>query len=122
MPPLALSLFWIVFYTRAYMRGPEGSVRDWLAAGQNATVLGPRTVTISDTEVVETKGVQTTQVRWDGVAEVVRNDQYMLIVLSPEIAFTVPKRVFASADEAEQFYTATQTYYDQARQAHEASA
>lgn len=104
------------------MRGPEGSVRDWLAAGQNATVLGPRTVTISDTEVVETKGVQTTQVRWDGVAEVVRNDQYMLIVLSPEIAFTVPKRVFASADEAEQFYTATQTYYDQARQAHEASA
>ncbi len=122
VPPLVLSLFWIVFYTRAYMRGPEGSVRQWLAAGQNATVLGPRTVTISDTEVVETKGAQTTQVCWDGVAEVVRNDQYMLIVLSPEIAFTVPKRVFASADEAEQFYMAAQTYYDQARQAHEAPA
>jgi len=43
-------------------------------------------------------------------------------VLSPEIAFTVPKRVFASADEAEQFYMAAQTYYDQARQAHEAPA
>jgi len=122
VPPLVISLFWIVLYTRAYRRGPEESVRQWLAAGQNATVLGPRTVTISDAAAVETKGAQTTQVRWDGVAEVVRNDQYMLIVLSPEVAFTVPKRVFASVDAAEQFYTDAMTYYNQARQTHEAPA
>ncbi len=44
----------------------------------------------------------------------------MVIVISPETAFTVPKRVFASADTAEQFYTAVMTYYNQARESHEA--
>jgi len=120
--PLIFSVFWALFYTRVHWRGPERSIRKWLATGQNATFLAQRTLTISDAEVVETKGAQTTQMRWGGVAEVVHNDQYMLIVLSPEIAITVPKRVFASADEAEQFYTAALTYYDQARQAHEAPA
>jgi len=120
--PLVFSLFWAMFYTQAHRRGPERSVRQWLAAGQNAAILQPRTLTISDAEAVETIGVQTTQVRWGGIAEVVRNDEYMLIVLSPETAFTVPKRVFASADEAEQFYAAAMTYYKQARQVHDALA
>ena len=116
--PVVFSLFWVVFYTRSYRRDPERAVRQWLAAGQNAIVLRPRTVAISDAEVVETVGAQTAQVRWDGVAEIVRNDRYMLIVLSPETAITVPKCVLASADAAEQFYTAALTYYNQARQTH----
>jgi len=120
--PLVFSVLWVVFYTQARRRAPERSIRKWLAAGQNALILQPRTVAISDAEVVETMGAQTTQVRWGGVAEIVRNEQYMLIVLSPETAFTVPKRVFASADEAEQFCTAALTYYNQARQKHEVLA
>lgn len=120
--PVVFSLFWVVFYTRSYRQGPERAVRQWLAAGQNATILSPRTVTISESEVVETLGGQATHARWDSVAEIVRKEQYMLIVLSPETAITVPKRVFANVDAAEQFYTAAVTYYRQARQAGEALA
>ena len=101
--PLVFSLFWAVFYMQAHRRAPERSIRQWLAAGQNAAVLQPRTLIMSDAEVVETIGAQTTQVRWDGIAKVVRNDAYMLIVLSPVTAFTVPKRVFASAERPSSF-------------------
>ena len=120
--PLIFSLFWVVFYTRSYRHAPERAVREWLAAGQNAAILNPRTVALSDAELTETIGAQTTRARWDGVAEIAHNAEYMLIVLSPEKAITVPKRVFASAGAAEQFFTAALTYYAQARQAREASS
>ena len=120
--PLAFSVFWVMFYVQAHQRGPERSIRKWLATGQNALILEPGTLTITEAEVIETKGPQTTRMHWEGVAEVIRNDEYMLIVLSPETAITVPKHVFSSADEAEQFFTAAMTYYNQARQTHTAPA
>jgi len=46
----------------------------------------------------------------------------MVIVLTPQTAVIVPKSVFASVDEAEQFYTTATGYYTQARQSRPAPA
>ena len=67
-------------------------------------LLGSHRLVLNDGGVVETTAVNESRTSWTGVDRVEQNDGYIFIYVSAATAHVVPKRVFATAAQAEEFY------------------
>ncbi len=100
---------WLVRSSAGY------TARRLMKEGKNKGTFGQHTLKLGQDGVVETTEVGETRASWAGVERVTESETYIFIFLSSSMAHVIPKRSFASATQAEQFYQLAQDYYRHAQ-------
>jgi len=85
--------------------------------GDDHPVLGERTIEIGETGIYESSDKGEAQYAWQAVEEIKQDKKHMYIFIGQAQGLVVPKRYFASNEEAEQFMNQLQVYHRQAQQA-----
>ena len=80
----------------------------------NRAILTSHTVTLNDSGVAAETGTSRAETRWSGVLKVRQNRSFIYLYCAEHAAHVIPKRAFASPDDAVRFFQF-------ARQAHDAS-
>lgn len=70
----------------------------------NKGLLTEHTVTLSENMVVETTQWGRTESAWGGMAGIRRSKRYIFLYISEHAAHVIPRKAFASSDEADAFY------------------
>jgi hypothetical protein len=81
-------------------------IAEWrmLTPEKQKGLLCEHTVTLAEEAIIETTSVDENRKLWNGVFMVVRDEEYIYIFLTPQMAHIVPVRAFASADLADSFF------------------
>lgn len=115
LPPfIAMSVLWIVFYPRYFMRHIKKNVTKALSEGENKGIVGYHTLTITSEEIVETSKVRETKSRWSSVQKVISTGNNILIYTSAMGAIIIPLRAFESKEQTEEFIQMAKSYQKKA--------
>jgi len=101
---------------------PKMLFRKMAREGRNASLLGPRTVTISPEGVAEKTEVSESNYRWSTVERICTTDDYAFLYVSALSALIVPKRAFSAPSEFAAFVSEARKYADMAKQTITASS
>ncbi len=112
---LAFLVACLALYAWLVRSSAERTGRRLMKEGKNKGTFGQHTLKLSQDGVVETTEVGETRASWAGIERVAENETYIFIYLSSTSAHVIPKRSFASATQAEQFYQLAQDYYRHAQ-------
>ncbi len=78
-------------------------------------IIGPHRVSIDQNWFFEETSAREIKYTWGSFESVEENTRYFFLFLSRNLAFTVPKRAFASPHEAELFANTARRYLDAAK-------
>ncbi len=98
-----------------YKHEIDHTMKKIMRTGKNRGILGKHTILISEDGLVETTEVNESRWAWTGIERVEQIEHYIFIFVSSTSAHTIPKRAFASTEEATQFYNAAKTLFDRAK-------
>ena len=87
------------------------------ARSKNRGVFGRHEVTISSSEIRETSSVSTGTWLWTAVPRVSQNRSYIYIYVQENMAHIIPKRSFASVEDAQRFYDSVRSAWLSAKAA-----
>jgi hypothetical protein len=71
---------------------------------KNRGVLGEHLLSFDDVDITEKTAVSTATWSWESIPNVARNRRYVFIYVQQNMAHIVPKRAFASREEADRFF------------------
>ncbi len=106
VPVLIIVALTLLFFPHAL----RSIVRRQLSEGTNQSILGPRTLVVSDQALVEQSAAGELQTRWGSVERVVSNDRYLFIYLSSVSAHVVPRDAFVTPEQLDQFLAAVEQH------------
>jgi hypothetical protein len=87
-----------------------------LAKGREG-VWGEHIYEITPEGIIETTKINRDFLKWEGVLDIKENSSYIFMVLSENVAHTLPKRFFKNEDEIKRFIVISRNYMDAVRTA-----
>jgi hypothetical protein len=84
--------------------------RDVLRGGRNVGVLGPRTVSLSESGALQESDAGRNEVRWWALEGVFTSERHIFLAYGQQ-AVVVPRRAFASRYDADTFYGTAVRYH-----------
>lgn len=81
-------------------------IAEWrmLTPEKQKGLLCEHTITLAEESIIETTSVDENKKLWNGVFTVVRDEKYIYIFLTPQMAHIIPTRAFSSTDLADSFF------------------
>ncbi len=89
-----------------FPRALRSMVRRQFSEGTNRSIIGPRTLVLTDQGLSEQSSAGELQTKWQSVERVASNDRYLFIYLSSVSAHVIPRDAFGAPEQLEQFLTA----------------
>ena len=105
-----LSLFWIWGYPLYYWWAIKRNHRRIYSNRENSGVIGSHFLAIEPKGVSEKSAVGESTTNWIGVERIEQDEKYLFIYIGPLQAHIIPKRAFASGQEADEFFELAQSY------------
>jgi hypothetical protein len=97
------AVVWLALYKVLQEALVRRGVRQLYSLPENACHLGPRQVVLG-TDGLDTRlATQTTHIDWDGILGIEEDHDHLFLFVSGVSALIVPRRAFASGDEADRF-------------------
>jgi hypothetical protein len=106
---------WPFIWPRRYQKTMDEFVMKTMQTGQNRSMLGVHTVTLSEQGLRATSEVSESSITWSGIERIEQDDQYIYLFVAATAAHIVPKRALVTMEQASDFYHTAQTFFDQAR-------
>jgi hypothetical protein len=106
---------WFLLVPLAWQRLVIGDVARVNANKIGPGILGQHTITISEQLLHEVTDVNNTKYAWGNIQGIEQTEQHVYIFTNMLCAHIIPKRAFATHEQAEAFYRAAQTYFHKAR-------
>lgn len=105
---LANCFFWKWFFSSIVMKRI-------LKEGRNRSVLGRHEIVLEESKLIERTSLNEMHNDWSGIERVLENDRYIFIYVSGSQAHPIPKRAFATQDEARTFFETAKAYHGRAQ-------
>ena len=112
IPLLPCALLFIVFFTiyKFFMKSSKFSY-----VLPEGNFLRPKTTTIDEVGITEETELGMSHTKWQGVLRIENAKAVILLYVDRMSAYVVPKKGFATPDEAEAFYKQSVTFWENAR-------
>jgi len=82
-------------YPSLYRYGIVSRTKKLLSEGNNAAILGPQVMQLSESGLDIETATSSGQVRWSAVDRFVQNDDYLFLYIGATNALVIPKRAFS---------------------------
>jgi hypothetical protein len=105
-----LCLFWMWGYPSYYRWAIKRNHRKLYSGSENKGVLGNHFLAIGPEGVRERSAVGESTTAWIGIERIEDDEQYLFLYTGPLQAHLIPKRAFATSQEADAFFRLAQTY------------
>jgi len=86
------------------------SVRKLASEGKNKGILGSHTIIISEEGLQEITEVSESRSIWSGIERIEENEEYIFVYIGAYQAHVIPKRDFASKEDAKEFAEQARLY------------
>lgn len=104
------SLFWVWAYPFYYQWAIKRNHRKIYLDSENKGGIGNHFIAIGPEGVRERSPVGESTTAWMGIERIEENEHYLFLYTGPLQAHVIPKRAFASGQEADAFFQLAQTY------------
>ncbi len=94
---------WIRFYPKYYMNSTRKRIIRLIQEGNSASLLGDRSVILTDEAVEEISPQGESRVTWGSIERIDETDEYIYIYTSPVNAYLVPTRAFEGTAQKSEF-------------------
>lgn len=112
---LFYSALWILIFSLSKWFFSNIVTRKMLKEGRNRSVLGRHEVVLEESEVIERTSLNEMHTNWAGVEQVVENERYIFIYITASAAHVIPKRAFATQEDARSFFQTAKDYQGRAQ-------
>jgi len=100
---IILSVLWFIYYPKFRKWLVRQEITKAVDKGINSSMLGLYTLEFDDEGISQTSKLGSNRITWDGVKGYTESETQILIYVSENAACVVPKRLFASEDEKQEF-------------------
>ena len=97
------AILWVVFYPKYLISSTIKRISKMVNEGKNKDMLGKHCLTFNDEGIIETSKNGESKISWSGIEEIKETDKHFFIYISSIMAYIVPKRVFKTDGEKDEF-------------------
>ena len=95
------SILWIAFYPKILKRLIEKKVSQMLEEGKTTGIVGIHNLSVSEDGIIDK--TEFSETKYDLIEKIVESETHIFIYVSAVMAYIIPIRVFAIADEKDNF-------------------
>jgi hypothetical protein len=96
-------IIWILYYPRYFTASMKKRILKMINEGSNASLFGPRSITLNESGVTETSENDESRSSWRSIEKIDETAEHIYIYISSINAYLVPVRAFEDRTKKEAF-------------------